>query len=176
MKIAEIVTERSDKDTNKPKPATTVDQAAQLYAQHGQTLPSEVIMVAKRIHANSELDANDAISMAKELDDKSGKKKSTYVKPASNRTPMGDRTPADTDRVSKTGKKWGNQYYYDPNKPEKSPSQPKSQKYKDIKQKIKNKVGKITRQDDIDLGLDIAKDITTGLDDLMQFGKTKKTK
>lgn len=170
MRIFEII-----ENDAAPKKSSTVDQAAQLYAQHGQTLSSEVIMVAKRIHANSNLDANDAISMAKEISDKSDKKKPQYAKPDTVRKPMGDRKPAATnatDRVSKTGKKWGNQYYADPSKDRVS----KSTKYKNVKDKVKKAVGAVTRQDDIDMGLDISSDITTNLDKIMNLGKSNKTR
>lgn len=173
MKIIEII-EAAEKKL-------TVDQAAQLYAQHGDALPSSVIVLAKRIHANSGLDANDAISMAKELD--SDRQKSTKAREPKRdniaRSPM-TRTPLEPssrslDRTSKSGKKWGNQYYSDDprDKPTKSQS---SAKYRDLKKSVSDKIGKITKKDARDLGKDIAKDATGALDSIMNLGKRKNSR
>ena len=172
MKISEIL-EADDKKL-------TVDQAAQLYTQHGDALSSSAIVLAKQIHANSGLDAHDAISMAKELvaDRERSKKvkKPDADKPVRSPMTRSEPTATDktTDRVSKSGKKWGNQYYADP-ADQRTKSRP-STRYRDLKKTVSDKIGKIARKDELEFGKDVAADITGALDSIMNLGKRKNSR
>jgi len=75
-----------------------------------------------------------------------------------------DKTADTSDRIGKSGKKWGNQYYKDAPKS-------KSQLYKDLKDKLGKAIGDVTQKDARDLGSDIAKDTISAFDKLTKLGK-----
>lgn len=155
MKINDIIVE----DDN-----LSVDQIAQIQAQHGSPLSNNVISRAKRIVSNKGISALDAIGMAQDIERKQQQKQ----KPAQTdrektvRSPMDRPEPRDVDRVSdKTGKKWGNQYYQD-----KKPA-PRA-KYKAAKDKVKQVARDIFKVDSAELGADIGKDFVNVADKLMK--------
>lgn len=156
MKIKDIIVENDN---------LSVDQIAQIQAQHGSPLSNNVISRAKRIVSNKGISALDAIGMAQDIERKQQQKQ---AKPANAgrektvRSPMTRQEPADVSRVSnKTGKKWGNQYYKD------SPTAPRD-KYKKAKDKVKQVARDIFKVDSAELGADIGRDVVSVADKLMK--------
>lgn len=168
MKIGEIVNESED---------LTVDQIAQIQAQHGSPISNNVISRAKRIVSNKGISALDAIGMAQDIERKKSQadrdKSTTAPKDTTIRSPMTRKEVEpksdQSDRVSSSGKKWGNQYYYDDKKKKTS-----GEKYKDMKNKIKSVARDVFKADDAELGADIGKDFTDFADKFMKSNIRKK--
>ena len=166
MKVSDIIKESDD---------LSVDQIAQVQSQHGSPISTTVIARAKRIVANNGISALDALGMAQDIErkkqnalrDKEAKRSQdsdpTVRKPMTRKEPM---ISEPKDRVGKTGKKWGNQYYNDPKQP--------SKRYRDAKDAVKGVLGKIVRKDAIDLGKDIGDDFVNFADKLMKKNVRKK--
>jgi len=167
MKISDIILE----DEN-----LTVDQIAQIQAQHGSSLSNNVISRAKRIVSNKGISALDAIGMAQDIERRKQKQSpDTKEEPAQKikRTPMTRPEPTTSttvDRVSdKSGKKWGNQYYQD------KKTTPGA-KYKAAKDKIKQVARDVFNVDSAELGADISKDFVNVADKLMKSNIRKPRK
>ena len=72
----------------------------------------------------------------------------------------------DDDRISsKTGKKWGNQYY--------SSDPDRSDVYRNLKQKLGKAIGNVTQKKARSIGSDIAKDAVSAFDKLTKLGKKR---
>ena len=154
----------------------TVDQIAQTQSQHGAPISNSVISRAKRIVSNKGISALDAIGMAQDIErrkqqDTDGRGNTRSDKKLT-RAPMTRVEPTDkaTDRVSKSGKSWGNQYYSDPSKTKRSTSG----KYRDMKTTVSKKLGDILQKDAVDVGKDVGNDFTDMLDKFMKSGIKRK--
>lgn len=165
MRISDIILE----DEN-----LSVDQIAQIQAQHGSPLTNNVISRAKRIVSNKGISALDAIGMAQDIERRKQQQvpKSTQEpEQKTKRAPMSKPTPdtsTTVDRVSdKTGKKWGNQYYQD------KKTTPGS-KYKSAKNKVKQVAKDIFNVDSAELGADIGNDFVNVADKLMKSNIKRK--